>query len=234
MRLALLLLLITFAPIITANERWFDVELVIFSHETPLSRLNEIGLNNFSPPDLHAARPLLPPTDNATALLPYSQIADTALQLTASAEKLRTSRGYRLLHHIGWRQPGVARENAVAVRIQSPALSQSSIVENHGNSQRHIDGTARLSLSRFLHLELDLTFNNQPLTTAPGAPHSVVARTTTPIYLQGVALQPTQRYLIRESRRMRSREIHYFDHPAFGIIATITPSDGIAPPSDTP
>jgi hypothetical protein len=32
-----------------------------------------------------------------------------------------------------------------------------------------------------------------------------------------------QRYVLRETRRMRSTEKHYFDHPYFGVIALITP-----------
>ncbi|MGB5299133.1 MAG: CsiV family protein, partial [Thiogranum sp.] len=28
---------------------------------------------------------------------------------------------------------------------------------------------------------------------------------------------------LRQQRRMRSKELHYFDHPRFGVIALITP-----------
>ena len=30
-------------------------------------------------------------------------------------------------------------------------------------------------------------------------------------------------YALREKRRIRSRVLHYFDHPHFGMIATVTP-----------
>ena len=30
---------------------------------------------------------------------------------------------------------------------------------------------------------------------------------------------------LRESRRMRSREVHYLDHPAFGMLVRVVPAD---------
>jgi hypothetical protein len=44
-----------------------------------------------------------------------------------------------------------------------------------------------------------------------------------------LALQPagsSERYILRQTRRMRSTERHYIDHPKFGVIAVITPSGG--------
>ncbi|HEX2493877.1 MAG TPA: CsiV family protein [Steroidobacter sp.] len=59
-------------------------------------------------------------------------------------------------------------------------------------------GQIALSRGRYLHLTLDLLF--QP----PD--------------------EPRQRYALRQTRRMRSNERHYIDHPKFGVIAVITPA----------
>jgi hypothetical protein len=59
-------------------------------------------------------------------------------------------------------------------------------------------GQAALSRGRYLHLTLDIVF----------APPE----------------EGGQRYVLRQTRRMRSNERHYFDHPKFGVIAIITPS----------
>jgi len=43
-----------------------------------------------------------------------------------------------------------------------------------------------------------------------------------------LALEPTgsgERYVLRQTRRMRSNERHYIDHPKFGVIALITQSE---------
>ena len=60
-----------------------------------------------------------------------------------------------------------------------------------------LTGTATLTRGRYLHLLLDFTW------TAPDG----------------------QRYVLRESRRMRSGDKHYFDHPYFGVVALVTPHD---------
>lgn len=57
-------------------------------------------------------------------------------------------------------------------------------------------GNAALARGRYLHLTLD--FNYTP---------------------EGQA----QRYVLKQTRRMRSNEQHYFDHPQFGVIALVTP-----------
>ena len=62
-------------------------------------------------------------------------------------------------------------------------------------------GRIALSRGRYLHLTLDLEY------TAPAT-----------------ATDPAQRYVLRQSRRMRSNERHYIDHPMFGVIALVTPS----------
>lgn len=67
-----------------------------------------------------------------------------------------------------------------------------------------LQGQVALSRGRYLHLTLDLVYD------APGA-----------------AGEPTQRFVLRQSRRMRSNERHYLDSPRFGVIAIVTPSAGV-------
>jgi hypothetical protein len=67
-----------------------------------------------------------------------------------------------------------------------------------GGSNSEVRGTVRLYLSRFLHLETHLLYSSP--NALGGTPFELV-----------------------ESRRMRSGELHYFDHPVFGMIVRITP-----------
>jgi hypothetical protein len=64
-----------------------------------------------------------------------------------------------------------------------------------------LSGQVALSRGRYLHLTLDLVYSPP------------VADGETP-----------QRYVLQQSRRMRSNERHYIDHPKFGVIAVVTPS----------
>lgn len=59
-------------------------------------------------------------------------------------------------------------------------------------------GQVALSRGRYLHLTLDLVYD--------------------------AASEGGQRYVLRQTRRMRSNERHYIDHPRFGVIAVITPT----------
>lgn len=66
-----------------------------------------------------------------------------------------------------------------------------------GNSANRLAGSIKLVRERYLHLDVDLLLSN-----AAAAPV----------------------YELREKRRIKkSRTVHYFDHPRFGMIATITP-----------
>lgn len=65
-----------------------------------------------------------------------------------------------------------------------------------------LSGRIALTRGRYLHLTLDLALQE----TGASADHRAV------------------RHVLQQSRRMRSNERHYIDHPNFGVIALITPS----------
>jgi len=66
-----------------------------------------------------------------------------------------------------------------------------------------LDGLFRFYLSRFLHVDVDLQLREQGAT--PDAP---------PLLLR-----------MREHRRIRTQDVHYFDHPRFGMLLRITPAE---------
>lgn len=67
-----------------------------------------------------------------------------------------------------------------------------------GSNSSGVTGRIALARGRYLHLTLDLT----------------------------LAGEDGQLYQLQQTRRMRSNERHYIDHPKFGVIALITPSEG--------
>jgi hypothetical protein len=68
-----------------------------------------------------------------------------------------------------------------------------------------------LYLSRFLHVNLDLTYR--------GAAAAASAAPSTG--LDEFTFAP--RYELETERNVRSGELHYFDHPAFGVLVKVTP-----------
>ncbi|HFD80345.1 MAG TPA: hypothetical protein ENK05_08155 [Gammaproteobacteria bacterium] len=120
-----------------------------------------------------------------------------AYHLAAEKNALARSRRYRPLAYFAWRQPVLDRRHALPLRL--PA-------ERHGDSDAWVDGRVRVAVERYLHLYLDLKLH---------LPYSAEQLDQ----LDGEV--PEIR--LRERRRMRSGELHYFDNPRFGIIALITP-----------
>lgn len=69
------------------------------------------------------------------------------------------------------------------------------IATGHGPLAQ-LEGTLRLTLRRYLHLDVDLQWTDDD-----GREHRAVT--------------------LREQRRMRSGELHYFDNPRFGVLAHV-------------
>ncbi len=133
-------------------------------------------------------------------------LTGSSLRLGAERNAFGRSSRYRPLAHIGWRQFVLDRNLAQAFEIP---------VDNAKGS--YVDGTVRVAVERYLHLNLDLQLHpaNQEITNQT----------------IGLDYQPPE-IRLTESRRMRSKEVHYFDNPRFGVIALITPYEPPAPPEE--
>jgi hypothetical protein len=136
----------------------------------------------------------------------FTELARTLYRLDGIRGGLRNSSGYSVLFHRAWRQVGYDAAHAIAYPIHSFAE----------NGRDSIEGSVTLVRERYLHLDVDLLL----MKTSGAAPAQ---------YSEGPNSAPAFR--LREKRRMRSRELHYFDHPRFGMIAMVTPYDA---PEDEP
>jgi hypothetical protein len=47
---------------------------------------------------------------------------------------------------------------------------------------------------------------------------------------QGLGAASGTTFIINQSRRIRFYERNYYDHPAFGVIALVSPAQGARPP----
>lgn len=103
---------------------------------------------------------------------------------------------------------------------------------NIGPENPRFAGTVRLSVTRYLHLAADLVYRT-PVTQQAAIPISDLELWYDRPYPtlrdpQGPAYQleewqAVRGFRMRESRRMRSKEIHYLDHPFFGMVVLVTP-----------
>ena len=145
------------------------------------------------------------------------------------ADKLKRSGRYRILKHIAWRQPMVDKNQAKAIQIYAggdfselfpqrayrrvefgdtmPPLDQDRQISN---PLRELAGTVRVVITRYLHVYTDLVYR------LPGT-HALALEDAR--QRQQVLVD----YAINSHRRMRSRELHYIDHPLLGILVEATP-----------
>jgi hypothetical protein len=179
-----------------ADARQFDIEVVIFAHinaydggeHWPRESRREF------PPGGWESRPLPEP---GVADMDWQALPGSGSQLAGVTAALRRSDSYRPLVHLYWRQGLVdpARTRAIDIASLAGTLDSGAVPR--------VEGTLRLSVARYLHLETDIRL------------------------VDGEAGQfmdeALPSYRMRQSRRMRSGELHYLDHPRFGLIALITP-----------
>lgn len=205
----------------------YDIEIVLFEHKNNTSIDSEVWPLSPEMPATEGIIDLFRPQD-----IVYSGMSDkvsdsTPLNLSLlntqkhkmseTIKRLMESENYNPLFHVAWRQNVSSPDDAQAIHITTDkpgfANQNGEIIESE-QADATVDGTITVSLKRYLHLKADLAYiniNGSGFFSDEEAP--VVFRMT-------------------ESRRMRSKEIHYFDHPKFGMLALITPYE--PPPAPKP
>ena len=144
---------------------------------------------------------LLPQETGPAGIYSSDQISELPVdtyRLNGISNGLRQSSAYAVVFHKAWRQPAYDNANAVGYPVHAVA----------GSGRNNIEGSVRLTRERFLHLDANLLM-------VPESSHNTVVDLNTP-YTSPV-------FELREKRRIKSNVIHYFDHPRFGMIATVTP-----------
>ena len=186
-----------------ASDRWFTAEIIVFDD------LRSEGLHAEHWP----ADPGTPSLRNAIELthLPddaghaYRLVHPSRLALGGVWKSLRRSAHYRPLLHAGWRLPGLPRRSARPVHL-GRGLGKGATTDDAGGEDPSVHGTVTVSLARFLQVEVDLLYHRS-VNGEAAAPGSA----------------PTRFRLVSE-RRMRSGELHYIDHPLFGILIRLAPA----------
>jgi hypothetical protein len=182
------------------QETAYHVELVIFRQLTPLGVAEDWSVEGLK------GRPAAPvgeddaggtTADSAGNRLAVSSLSPALFKLAAMESSLQRSRGYEVVGHIGWTQLAVPRGSGLAVELSEVGLSGSAV-----------RGTGALERGKYLYLRLNLAYS-------PADPPASLVGT--------VQIDRTVTFSLNQVRRVRPFERHYFDHPAFGVIAMISP-----------
>ena len=258
------------------EERWFEVELIVFAHKNNRALESEkwpeitdlvlpkkmVELSHPEPKPPEEAKPKadeqslvfeqVNPDANSSIEEPipmpvaFVMLEDEELQLKASFKKISRSSKFDPLLHVAWRQPTFDKKHAQSVLLYEgmtepevtesnktkPKSASTSIDENIKPMNPRFAGTIRLSVSRYLHFAADLVYRTPIIQRVAIPMSSDELWNDTPYQSlfdpQGPAVKleswkAMRGFRLKESRRMRSKRIHYLDHPFLGIVVLITP-----------
>lgn len=210
--LAMLALAISFTALLAiptgASARSFVIEIIVFDDLSGEGLHTEHWPADPGRPSLQDAVELVHARGGGSeqAARAYRLVNRSVFALSDVWASLRRSARYRPFLHVGWRQPGLSHGAARPVHV-SPHLGvrRTGGPEPEGGERPAVDGTVKVSLARYLHVDLDLVYS-RPGNGENAAPNAVPAR-----------------FRLVSERRMRSGELHYIDHPLFGVLALIRP-----------
>lgn len=190
----------------------FRVDLVVF-----LDQNYQRGSPN---QDTEAAR--LPALTGAIDMDDTAGLAAAGVELLPEADtrlaevwnRLGNAKRFKPLTRMAWIQQSPPESGGPKIRLHygdllpiepafdEPTLDPTAPGEDDGGAAQvfALDGTITLLLGRFLHLDVDLQYAQHQDGTVAG-------------------------YFMRESRRLRSGELHHLDSPRFGVITKITRPD---------
>lgn len=210
------------------EENWPNDEQL--SIETPLLFLDSLAAADIYP-ELNGKKTYSAEEDYRLPLLDISQA-----QLQDAANKIKNAGRHRLLSHQVWLQKLTDKENALPIAVQAG---------RQVDGFYEVSGSITLYKSRYLHLESNLwrsLFTNNPdeaaNITLPFIDPSLNALAAEQEDKDHVSDQqaeshelelPEQQPLVKivsslqHKRRMRSKEVHFLDHPLFGVIIQLTP-----------
>ncbi len=226
------------------ETRYYDVEIIIFKN-VQVPKGKEYTLPVSLPPkddeaiDFSSAFGV---RDAATKFYEVTPI--DKLLMTDKAAKIIESPYYELLVHQGWRQPGMDKDNSLSVWIRGGKVygdefisidSQLSgtqlevINQTDGSTQQAIRGTNEklfelegkitIVLARYLHTYADLIYRRPRLTLDQSLDNPELAAELK----DSLDTRILDNYHMLEQRRMRSKSLHYLDHPEFSLLVYITP-----------
>jgi hypothetical protein len=244
-----LLLLLLLSSVPSVHAAWYQVEAIIFEQLRP-DLGGEVWFENPGLPlrddsiELITEVPDMPAKvkeieseseqDDQAAekeeLIPYLQLPADSMRLQKDLRILKLSAEYRPLLHVSWQQPGYDNDNGLAVHLDQileleepgdalpPELAEIQIeADNYVVPKPVFDGTIRIRTTRFLHVDVDIAYFPRDF---PQLLRLQKQGTNNPDQLE--VNQEADYVRLTESRKIKLNELHYFDHPLFGVLLQVS------------
>lgn len=162
--------------------RVYEIEVMVFQNIQNKLEGNELWVNERINPEIK----------DIDKAIEVTALPREDSDMAKARELLDTDSNYRMLAHKQWIQNADPQSTARLIRLTS--------------EDGELDGTFKFFMGRFLHLDLNLIFNqSESKSLFRGVEDD----------LRVIAFE------IRERRRIRSNEMQYFDHPKFGVLVQV-------------
>lgn len=223
-------LVILILLVATAQAKDYAIEIILFANKTGLyDTAEQFSINQVIPaPSNGIALANVDLDVPEEELPPWRPLNADEFILKDVANRLVQSGRYRILEHVAWRQPIVDKINSQPILIRAgrdfsglfperayrPVEFSDTLTEqeqqNLTTEVRELDGTINIVIGRYIHLYTDLVYR---------LPRSNPTELRDALNRDQILVD----YAIKSHRRMRSRELHYIDHPLVGILIEATP-----------
>jgi hypothetical protein len=230
---ALLALTFTFSSYTASAASWYKVEVVIFSNQ------DSDALQEEHWPDIKE----IPSPANAIALKnssaegsAYKRLGGGSLSLHGVKNRLKNSGQYKVMYHAGWMQPVYHTQKPRPIRITGGEILDNGMYELDGHIAigrgTYLHFRPNLFLSRRLTSDESNTLNAKRSSTDDAINTEAESLITLQTTSNASASTPNTLFPsipeiltinLDQARRMKSKELHYIDHPLMGILVEIKP-----------
>ncbi len=173
----------------------YQVEIIVFQNTSAKALQSETWASPQQMPNTTNAINLSY-TNNQSA---YRLLPRSSFNMAQQAAALRRKANYRILSHIAWEQP-----------LPDPHNAHSVLISAGSNNGWNLNGIITLSRVGLINVASNLILN------MPVSELSSTEQNTT------FANRGFASFQLRQHQRMRVNEIHYFDHPLFGMLVEVT------------
>ena len=208
-------------------ESWYQVEVIVFDRLSPNldgeQWQNEEFNRRSNMVELQEA--------SASGLIPYSIMDNSRNRLSGVYRYFKLSSDFRPLYHVSWQQEATERRESRYVHIQRLEGGQTvpvakteelkevtleeepAFIEEMTMPDKIIDGSIRIRSGFYLHADIDLSYFTQlPL-------ENKVLRSSEESFTSEFDKTEIK---LKETRKIKLNEIHYFDHPMFGVVLQVS------------
>jgi hypothetical protein len=186
---------LTFPGLSLPAVDFYDVEILVFQQLQDKGDVEELNIPSIRHFNLNLELQDLLDRTSAIHLEPAIEG-----YLTGPNQRIITSPDYEVLFYGRWSQTSSDRKSAPYIDINLPAVGGS----------HEVTGVFHLFATDLLYIDVLLRY--QPTRQDPINQNSAPVKKSVGPY-----------YFLKERRRIKFREIHFLDHPQFGVLLTVWP-----------